>query len=403
MKPDTCKFQRGLLAAVAFLAFALTASSAEPTTEAKGKHVFLGVNRNLSEKIVKNAKIALKDACRGKPGESVLVLVDKEPQRVQCAQALEAAALELGMKPLIMDLSAYSGLCHDESFLHNDQKYPTDQAELEARILKPAKAAAEAADIVICLRSPGLTLTYANLFGVPHMDDMCLTGEKRRMEYQYVNMENWNITSEEVAAIGPRTTWLYEKVRTTQVIRITSPAGTDLSVPVEKGTKIYPILGIVPLYGEVALVPALGPKTEGVIVIDGPTYRGVRPPWETDRPPLRFVLKNGRVEEMSGDAEQIARLKKLDEAYSPAGFGLDEVGLVTTDVADNDTYWTRGRFNNGTHSHDTIHIALGKNVSRKGVVHSNLHMDMDIRRPTVSLDGLVVIKDGKFVDSVVKQ
>ena len=42
-------------------------------------------------------------------------------------------------------------------------------------------------------------------------------------------------------------------------------------------------------------------------------------------------------------------------------------------------------------------------AERKGVVHSNLHMDMDIRNPTVSLDGLVIIRDGKFVDSVLNK
>jgi len=82
---------------------------------------------------------------------------------------------------------------------------------------------------------------------------------------------------------------------------------------------------------------------------------------------------------------------------------LDEVGLVTTDIADNDTYWTSGRFDNGTHSHNSIHIALGKNMERKGVVHSNLHMDMDIYRPTIYLDDLVIMKDGKFIDSVIKE
>ena len=109
--------------------------------------------------------------------------------------------------------------------------------------------------------------------------------------------------------------------------------------------------------------------------------------------------------DISGDPEQVARLKKLDEMYEPAGFGLDEVGLVTMtpDLKDNDAYWTSGRFQNGTHSHDTIHIALGKNAKRAGVVHSNLHMDMDIRRPTVSVDGQVVIKDGVFVDDVWKE
>ena len=236
------------------------------------------------------------------------------------------------------------------------------------------------------------------------MDDMCLTGEKRRMEFQYTNMENWNITTEGVAKLRPRTLWLNEKLRTAKEIRITSPAGTDMKVPLGyKGTRWYPILGIVPLFSEVAIVPALGPGTEGVLVIDGPTYRGVRPPVETDRQPLRFVMKNGRVAEMSGDPEQIARLRKLDAAYTPAGFGLDEVGLVTTDLEDNNMYWGAGRFDNGTHAADTIHIALGKNEGRNGVVHSNLHMDMDIRRPTVSVDGLVFIKDGKFVDDVLNR
>ena len=394
---------RSIFIALVVSAISMTSSSAEPPKAANERIVGGGENRNLGSRIVKNAKITLEVACLAKRGESVLILVDKDPQRVACAQALEAAALELGLTPIIMDLSAYSRLCHDESFLNNDQKYPTDPEVLKARVLKPAKAAAEAADIIICIRSPGLTLTYANLFGVPHLDDVCLTAKDRRMEFQYTNMDKWNITSEGVAAIRPRTTWLEAKLRSTKVVRITSPAGTDLSVPMGKGTRWYPILGIVPLYGEVAIVPALGPETKGVIVIDGSTYRGVRPPMETDRQPLRIVMKDGRVQEIAGDPEQVARLKKLDADNSPAGLGLDEVGLVTTTIADNDAYWTNGRFDNGTHSHDTLHIALGKNFSRSGVVHSKLHMDMDIRRPTVSLDGLVVIKDGVFVDSVLEK
>ena len=229
--------KRNAFVSMTMAAAALTVVAAEPLKIPTGKLNYMGVNRNLSEKIVENAKIALKDACLGKPGESVLVLVDKDPQRVECAQALEAGALELGMKPLIMDISAYSGLCHDESFLFNDQKYPTDPKELAARILKPAKAAAEAADILICMRSPGLTLTYANLFGVPHMDDICLTGKDRRMEYQYVNMAHWNLTPELVRAIRPRTRWLDDKLKTTKEVRITSPAGMDLRIPMLKGVR----------------------------------------------------------------------------------------------------------------------------------------------------------------------
>ena len=391
---------RCALVASVMSASSLAVASLEMTPVTHEEKIFRGTNRNLTQKFIKNATIALRDSCRGKKGETVLVLTDKDPQRVSCAQALEVAALEMGMKPMIMDASAFSNFCHDDSFIHNDQKYPTDKAELQSRIWKPLKAAAETADIVICMRSPGLTLTYANLFGVPHIDDVYRTGDDRRMEYEYTNMENWNITSESVRRLRPRTLWLNERLKTTKVVRITSPAGMDLSVPLHKGVRWYPILGIVPLYAEVAIVPQLGPGMDGVIVVDGSTYRGARPPCETDRQPLRFVMKDGKVTEMSGDPEQVARMKKLDADNSPAGFTLDEVGLVTTDIADNDTHWTSGRFDNGTHSHNCIHIALGKNMSRKGVVHNNLHMDMDILRPTVALDGQVIIKNGIFVDSV---
>jgi leucyl aminopeptidase (aminopeptidase T) len=365
--------------------------AAEPQTPGTAKPADCG----LGATILKNARITLEVSCQAKRGESVLILTDKDPQRSACAAALEAAAVQLGLLPMIMDLSAYSKRCNGKS--------ASKPEVLKSLVLKPVKSAAEAADIVICIRSPGLTLKFAHIFGIPYYDDVCLTAEQRCMEFQYTNMERWNITPEAVAVLRPRTTWLNARLRSTKTVHITSPAGTDLSVPMNPGTRWYPILGIIPLYGEVAIVPALGPGTKGVIAIDGSTYQGIRPPKETDRQPLRVVMKDGRVESVSGDPEQVARLKDRDAKHDPPGLGLDEVGLVTTSIPDNDAYWTSGRFDNGTHTHNTIHIALGKNFIREGVVHGRLHMDMDLYRPTVSLDGLVVIRDGVFVDSVLKK
>ena len=64
-----------MLIAVATAAIAATALSSiqEPPKPLGGSANFMGINRNLSDKFVYNAKIALKDACLGKPGESVLV------------------------------------------------------------------------------------------------------------------------------------------------------------------------------------------------------------------------------------------------------------------------------------------------------------------------------------------
>jgi len=268
-------------------------------------------------------------------------------------------------------------------------------------IVKPMKSAMEAADIVV--RLPTLPANYNLIFGDPNASDSALTAQQRRMVLQPTNMDQWQITREEVALIHRRTMWLAGKLRSTKRIRITSPSGTDFSAGLGEGAKWYPILGIVPLYGEVSVIPRIGPDTEGVFAVDGSTYHDVRPLKETDRRPLRITAKNGRFEDVSGDPEQVGRLKKLVAKIGPSNVVIDEVGLVTTSIAANDAYWTKGRFNNGTHSHNTIHIALGSNVTRDRIVHGRFHMDCDIRRPTVSLDGLVIMQNGRFVDDLLKR
>jgi leucyl aminopeptidase (aminopeptidase T) len=344
----------------------------------------------LSRRFVENARITLETACLAKRGESVLIVTDRTPEWVACTRALEAAAVELGLVPVVMDISAYSDIV-------------TDKAQRKAVLgkstaVKPIKSALEAADLVV--RMPTLRASYWRLLDDPDASDRALTAEERRMVLQTTNMDRWQITAEEVALIRRRTTWLADRLRTVKRIHVTSSAGTDFSAGVGPGAKWYPILGIVPLYGEVAVVPQMGPDTQGVFAVDGPSYYDVRPIAETERTPLRITVKNGRFVDVSGDAEQVARLRKLVDRIGPANVVVDEVGLVTTSIAANDAYWTCGRFTNGTHSHNTIHIALGSNVARDKIVHGRFHMDCDLRRPTVRLDGLVILRDGKFVDSL---
>ena len=45
----------------------------------------------------------------------------------------------------------------------------------------------------------------------------------------------------------------------------------------------------------------------------------------------------------------------------------------------------------------TIHIALGNNVSMGGNVNVPLHLDGVIKKPTVYLDGKLLMKDGKLL------
>jgi leucyl aminopeptidase (aminopeptidase T) len=45
----------------------------------------------------------------------------------------------------------------------------------------------------------------------------------------------------------------------------------------------------------------------------------------------------------------------------------------------------------------TVHVALGNNVGMGGTVDVPIHLDGVIRRPTLRVDGQVVVDDGKLV------
>lgn len=327
---------------------------------------------------LRNARIVLKVSCLANPGESVLILTDMSEHRLACVRALEAAAVQLGAIPVIMDVSSYSRLVAG--------KPPHGSA-----VLKPIRAAVESADIVIRVGGPD----FPCLGGDPDTHDKFLTAQQRRVHLQSTNMQKWDITPEEVAAIRKRTMWLVARLHSATQAHVTSPAGTDFSFGLGPGAKWLPILGIVPLYGEVAITPQQGSES-GVYVIDGPTQRGVRPMNETDRAPLRVEVKAGRIQDMSGDPEQVGRLKTLIANANPPFAVIDEVGVVTTRIEANNAHWR-----DGTHRHDTLHIALGNNLKRDTMVHGQLHMDGEVRRPTVRLDGQAIVEEGVFLDGVV--
>jgi len=45
----------------------------------------------------------------------------------------------------------------------------------------------------------------------------------------------------------------------------------------------------------------------------------------------------------------------------------------------------------------TCHIAFGNNSAMGGKVYSEVHVDTILERPTIIIDGKILMKDGKFV------
>ena len=333
----------------------------------------------MADRLLENARTVLEASCRARSGESILVIVTSEAM-LERTPALVAAALDLGLVPAAIDIRAFIA----------SPAYNT------GCILNPLKAAIKSADIVINniehvhnAKRPD----YSRLLGEPDAHDLSMTAERRWVYLQCGGMEKWNITKEAVRGIADRTHWLLDQLQCAKQGRITSPSGTDLTFGLGPTSSRTPILGIVPLYGEVAVAPA-PQSTSGVFVVDGPTQLYVRPANETDRVPLRITVERGQVVDMQGDPTQLERLKKFIASGDPPANSIDEVGILTTPFQENDWFdWP-----DGTHHHDCVHVALGNNTRRGEVVHGPRHMDGEIRKPTISIDGLVIIENGVFLD-----
>jgi leucyl aminopeptidase (aminopeptidase T) len=335
-----------------------------------------------SAKLKQNAKIVLEESCRAKEGETLLILADEI--LLPYVPALSAAALDLGLIPTITDI----------------RDYLKSPAYSKGYVLQSLKSSIESSDIVIQNLADTWVPNrpdYGRLLGKPEMQDAALTSERRWMIIQPKGMEEWNITREQVASIRKRTLWLMDRIKTAKSGRITSKKGTDFTFGLGSGCSFTPILGIIPFYGEVAIVPDVN-STNGIFVTDGPTQRDVRPRNELDREPFNVEVEAGRVKNIKGgDPEQIKRLKEFIASGNPAADAIDEVGLVTTGFVENDRYY----WSDGTHHHDTVHIALGNNAMRNALVHGPKHMDCEVLKPTISIDGLVIIENGVFKEDVI--
>ena len=179
-----------------------------------------------------------------------------------------------------------------------------------------------------------------------------------------------------------------------QEARLTTPDGTDIRVRLA-GRPALRLAGTARQPGGFASLPA---GEAAVAPLEG-TARGrlVRPYLvehrEVGRPqePLEVVVEDGQAVEVRGGVEA-QRLARALEAAGPSGRNLAEFAIGTNrrcrlDVGLREAKKTWG----------TAHVALGDNGTLGGNVESPLHIDLIFQRPTVTLDGQVVVQDGRLL------
>ncbi|MFB6093174.1 MAG: aminopeptidase [Haloquadratum sp.] len=187
-------------------------------------------------------------------------------------------------------------------------------------------------------------------------------------------------------AIADHCEAVLEQVGDAEEIRVTTPAGTDLTVE-PGGREWHTDTGVVHESGDFSNLPAgevfVSPTTaDGTYVVDG-TMRphGLL----SDGQELRFEVEDGYVTEIADD-EIRRQVEAAAEEVGRDAYNLAELGIGTNvGVAD-----LVGSVLLDEKAAGTVHVAIGDDAGIGGDTDAPLHLDGILREPTVRADGEAV-------------
>jgi leucyl aminopeptidase (aminopeptidase T) len=317
----------------------------------------------ISAELLSASTVAIRDCMGAKPGERVLVVTDQPLRAI--GFALQRAARDLGLDVLLVDMLPRRS---------NGEEPPPEVADLMKQ-----------ADIVLCPTSKSLTHTdsrrAASLAGARIATLPGVTED--------IMVRCMNADYDEIAA---RTFRLCERLEQTKVVRVTAPAGTDITMPIA-GRKAHASSGLfrekgqwgnLPT-GEAYLAPLEG-LSQGVVVVDG-SMAGVGLLGH----PIRIAVEDGYATSITGGPEAEGLVALLEphgrDARTVAEFGIgtnDKATLIGIILEDEKVM-------------GTIHVAFGDNKSMGGTVRVASHLDGLVRNPTVWFDDVKVMDSGRLL------
>ncbi|MER3456255.1 MAG: leucyl aminopeptidase [candidate division GAL15 bacterium] len=312
----------------------------------------------------RSAHNLLLNAAGVRPGEGLCVVADTQTRPI--ADVLFEVAREVGAEPVLV--------CMVPRRTHGNEPPPV------------VAGAMRGADVVI------QAVTYA----ITHTD---ATQEALRAGARVLVLRG---VTEDVLTGGAALADYGEVARITKAVaerltqactaHVRTPAGTDLVMSLEGRTAIAltgrvegPGTFAAMPDGEAAIAPVEG-TAEGILVVEH-TMDGIGPLEE----PIRLVVRQGRVVEVTG-GEAATRLRALLHGADKDAVNLAEFAIGTN-------RWARliGSMTEDKKRWGTVHVAVGDNHVIGGHVTSELHLDGLLLRPTVTLDGQVVVEDGRLL------
>ena len=310
------------------------------------------------------SKIAIRDCMGAKKNEKILVITDE--QKREMGLSLHENAVRMGYFSLLVEM---------KSGKINGEEPPKEIAELMQKF-----------DVVFCPTAKSLTHTDARRnASAKGVRIATFPGITKDVMIRGMNAD--------YKAISKRTIKLQKILEKGKSVTVTAPAGTDISFDIA-GRKVIPSKGLFHAKGESGNLPTgetfLAPvegTSSGVFVVDG-SMAGLGLIKNAN---IKIEVKDGYATNISGGI-LAKKLKNMLDKVGKEARNIAEFGIGTNDSAK-----LSGVLLEDEKVMGTIHIALGNNVSMGGSVNVPIHLDGVVKKPTVWMDGKLLMKDGKLL------
>jgi leucyl aminopeptidase (aminopeptidase T) len=310
------------------------------------------------ERLMKGARIAVNECMEIKPDEKVVIITDKNMPK-NLSETLMQAVKEVGARCEIKLI---------EPMKVNGQESSEDVAKLM-----------KTPDALFIVTSKSLSHTKARrdatklgvrIASMPKVNEFSFTEGGLTADYREVKEFTEIMT---------------KRIENAKKIKITSDNGTNFTADVE-GREWVEDDGMINEKGKFCNLPAGETSTapveetsQGTIVLDKMASYGEK---------IRYTVKNGFVEKIEGSERletEVNKVGRLARNIAEIGIGTNPKAKIIGNILEDEKVF------------GTIHIAIGNSLSLHGKIDVPLHLDGIILKPTLEVDGKVLIKDGKWI------
>lgn len=311
--------------------------------------------------MLRGARIVVDTCMRIRKGEEVLIITD--PPKMKIAETIAGVARERQAEVTL--------ICMPVGQRHG-QEPP-----------KPVALAMTHFDVIIAPTTYSITHTQARLRACQAGARVAtMPGITEEMMRRGAMLADYR----EVARLTNRVAALLDRA---SEVEVKTAAGTDLRFSI-RGRKTHPDTGIFHRPGDFGNLPAgeafIAPvegSGEGKVVVDGSII-------DTTLGRTEITIEGGMAKKISGSAAK--KLTRMLNEAGPKARNLAEFGVGTNPKAR-----LIGQVLEDEKVLGTCHVALGDNSTFGGRVKAGIHIDGIFKKPTVRLDGKLLMKEGKLL------